>query len=382
MKIGNTPIEEMFLGDTPVKGIWLGSTQVWFGNYRYEIGNIELKYSSGDRLKPDGSNYAYVTCQYSKYKNNVLQGKWSRRMDFDFTSESIGEYFKKNGDGTFSFDVTNFGNKDMSYFSNPFTSSLIPRLNGTAWDRLYFQAEPNLLALSIRFGHNIVIGSATPMKYYSTSISVPVSCYEVFRNTYSSGISELSGEDYSNRRTWYAYDLNDSSGLPVQSGTSRTSITVPANDTPCPILHQYRISPVNTTQEDIENGLAPISIYDKVLSVMQKSSAIYPTGTTQVLFHGGRLLSGENNDVSVNGSDLYICNEVHDDQIIYEFGKGDQNLKVTQSDGIIRVSGISVGTDSWITITTYIPKEKKEWWMDEDPVQDKTVTTIQITGQG
>ena len=71
--------------------------------------------------------------------------------------------------------------------------------------------------------------------------------------------------------------------------------------------------------------------------------------------------------------------EMHKDETVYEFKCSDSSIDIKQKNGIIYVKGLTSETDCWFEVTTYIPKEKEEWWQDE-PEPDKTIMTYNILG--
>lgn len=375
MYFGTTNIKEQFLGNTPIKSVWLGPTKIWSTEYTYAIENVKLNYSSGDKILCNGSNYGYITCTLKKYIGDELKETLTnRRMDFEWNSPSIGAYFKKNSDGSFTFNVSEYGTYDMSFHSDPFTTSLIPYMNGLSGSTIYISAEPNAETYSSNNGYEITCSRPVDiLSAYSTSFTILANCKEKIICYYKSGKSAEKKVD----KTFYVYNPKVTTGPYLYSGTTYITAYISANNNAYPVIHSYRIGHIGVTQDDIDNNQTPpisLSNYDYYLYVAQKSKTTYESGTTQALYYGSKKM-GDDYYIETS-TDVMIVNDVHSDNIVYEF-ETNGNIKVEQRYGIIYITGVDSNTDCYLNITTYIPKEKEEWWHDE-PQQEKTTLTINI----
>lgn len=379
MYIGTTQILEQFVGDTPIKSIWLGATKVWEHTYDYAISNVKLVYSNGGTyLKCDGSNYACVQCTLTKKIGTTIKDSSTKNMNITWNYPNVGAYFKVNDDGKIYFDVDELGTTDMSYLNNPITTSISPYLNGISGETVYLKAEPNVETNSTYAGYDIHANDVEPLKYYSTQFSSYITCYKVYKTYYKSG---KQGER-KQETNWYLYNAAVSTGPFITSGSSgtRAYVNCPANTNTYPLIRHYRVGYIGVTQEDVETDQTPpysVSSYDYYLDVLQHSSNNYPEGTTQVLYYGSTKLT---DDYTIQTSDdIIIANDAHNDSIVYEFDSSDTTLTITQKNGIIYIKGVDSNTDAWFEVTTYIPIEKEEWWMDA-PEPKKTTLLYNIYG--
>lgn len=382
MYIGNTQMMELFVGDNPIKAIWLGTTKIWTYTYDYEISNVQLVYSDGGTyLKCNGSNYAYVQCTLTKKKGTYIEGSWIRTMNINWTYSSVGSYFKVTEDGKIYFDVDKMGTTDMSHHSNPFTTSFSTNLNGLSGGTLYLSAEPNVETYSTSIGYDIHASSVDGINNTINSFYTYVYCKEVYRTYFKSG---KQGEKTADKN-WYLYDAAITTGPFITSGTTgqRATINCGTNTNTYPVVRHYRIGYIGVTQEDVDTDQDPpssVSPYDYYLDVAHFSPNSYTTDQTQALFYGSTKLT---EDYTIQSSeDIILVNDaekIHKGKIIYEFSKSDATLTITQKNGLIYITGVDSATDAWIQVTTYLPVEKEEWWMD-DPVPEKTTLTFNIFG--
>lgn len=379
MNLGTYPITELFLGGSPIKSIWLGTTQVWTYTYDYEISDINLVYSDGGTyLKCDASNYAYISCTLTKKKGTYIESTETKKLDFDFSNDTIGNYFDKGEDGTIRFSLSKYGTQDMSYHSNPFTVGLSPHFGDTHYSSVYLYAEPNVQTYSSSIGYNIYANDVKPINATTSYFSVYGYCYEVLRTYFKSGKTGTT----ETAKTWYLYPSNITTGPYKYSGSSDRRIMVECGTNPntYPLIRSYRLGYIGVTSEDIETDQDPpssVSPYDYYLDVLQKSTRSYSSAVTQSLFYGMTELT---EDYTIYSStDLIIGNDAHKDEIVYEFQCSDSSIDIEQKNGIIYVKGVTSATDCWFEVTTYIPKVKEEWWQDE-PEQEKTIISYNIIG--
>ena len=135
------------------------------------------------------------------------------------------------------------------------------------------------------------------------------------------------------------------------------------------------------TQEDVDGQWqdppSSVSPFDYYIDVLHHSKNTYDADVTQAMYYGSRLMG---DDYTIETSeDFIIANDVHTDEIVYDFSCSDNSIKFKQKNGLIYVSGVDASTDCWFEVITYIPKEKEEWWQDE-PYQEKTIMTYNILG--
>lgn len=387
MYLGNSQINEQFLGDTPINSIWLGQTEIWHNNYTYEISDVKINYSSGDKVLCDGSNYVYPTCTLKTYQINsdntktLVRTQTNRKMNSTFKYASLGRYFTVDGEGKIAFDLADYGTEDMSYQSNPFTTSIQPYLNGQTGDSLYFSAEPNVLTSSTPTGYSISTSTVNPINAGTTTVYITVYSYQLFRYYYSSG-KQNNGKQSIN---FYIYDRDTTTGPFIASGVSETqkTLTVTKNTNKYPVLHQYRIGYISVSQDDLDNleaagQPAPSSVSkdDYYLNFMQYSNTSYTEKETQAIYYGStKLTDGCTINASQNIILMNDAKKAHSD-LVYQF-KSSSGLTVTESKGLIHVKGITPATNGWVSITTYKSVGKEEWWM-EDPEPEKTTITFNI----
>ena len=379
MNLGTYPITELFLGGSPIKSIWLGATQVWTYTYDYEISDINLVYSDGGTyLKCDASNYAYISCTLTKKKGTYIESTETKKLDFDFSNDTIGNYFDKGEDGTIRFSLSKYGTQDMSYHSNPFTVGLSPHFGDTHYSSVYLYAEPNVQTYSSSMGYNIYTNDVKPINATTSYFNVYGYCYEVLRTYFKSGKTGTT----ETAKTWYLYPSNITTGPYMYSGSSGRRIMVECGTNPntYPLIRSYRFGYIGVTSDDMSTDQDPpssVSSYDYYLDVLQKSTRSYSSAVTQSLFYGMTELT---DDYTIYSStDLIIGNDAHKDEIVYEFQCSDSSINIEQKNGIIYVKGVTSATDCWFEVTTYIPKEKEEWWQDE-PEQEKTIISYNIIG--
>lgn len=379
MNLGTYPITELFLGGSPIKSIWLGTTQVWTYTYDYEISDINLVYSDGGTyLKCDASNYAYISCTLTKKKGTYIESTETKKLDFDFSNDTIGNYFDKGEDGTIRFSLSKYGTQDMSYHSNPFTVGLSPHFGDTHYSSVYLYAEPNVQTYSSSIGYNIYTNDVKPINATTSYFYVYGYCYEVLRTYFKSGKTGTT----ETAKTWYLYPSNITTGPYMYSDSSGRRIMVECGTNPntYPLIRSYRLGYIGVTSEDMSTDQDPpssVSPYDYYLDVLQKSTRSYSSAVTQSLFYGMTELT---EDYTIYSStDLIIGNDAHKDEIVYEFQCSDSSIDIEQKNGIIYVKGVTSATDCWFEVTTYIPKVKEEWWQDE-PEQEKTIISYNIIG--
>lgn len=379
MNLGTYPITELFLGGSPIKSIWLGTTQVWTYTYDYEVSDIKLVYSDGGTyLKCDASNYAYISYKLTKKKGTYIESTETKKLDFDFSSDLIGNYFDKGEDGTIRFSLSKYGTEDLSIHSNPFTVGLSPHFGDTYYSPVYMYAEPNVQTYSTSIGYDIHTSDYSFINATNTSFSTYCYCFDVHRTYYKSGMTGKTNT----AKTWYVYDASITTGPYIASGNSgqRLSISCGSNPNNYPLVRSYRIGYIGVTQEDVDTDQTPpssVSPYDCYIDILHKSRKTYSATTTQALFYG---VSAMGEDYTIQSStDIIVANDAHTNETVYDFSCSDSGIKITQKNGLIYINGVTSSTDCWFEVTTYIPKEKDEWWQDE-PVQEKTIISYNILG--
>ena len=368
MNLGTNPITELFLGGSPIKSIWLGNTKVWSYTYDYQITNIKMVYSDGGTyLKCDASNYAYISCTLTKKKGNSTVSTETKKLDFDFSSALIGDYFDKTEDGTIRFSLSKYGTKDMSYQNNPFTISLKPHFGDTYYSPVYLYAEPNVETSSSSAGYKIYADNIKPITASMSFFNIYGYCYNILNKTYKSGKSGTTEV----AKDWYLYKSDATTGTYECSGSTAQKGVVECgtNTNNYPIIRSYRLSYMGVS--------STISFYDYYFDVLQKSTRLYSSAVTQSLFYGTTRMT--NGFTIISSKNLTIANDAHKDETVYEFECNDSSLNIEQKNGIIYVKGLTSETDCWLKVTTYIPKEKEEWWQDE-PEPNKTIMTYNLLG--
>lgn len=379
MNLGTYQITEQFLGSSPIKSIWLGNTKIWTYTYDYEISDIKLVYSSGTYLKCDASNYAYITGTLTKKKGTTIYSTQTVKLDFDFSSDVIGDYFDKKEDGTIRFSLSKYGTEDMSYHNNHLTVGLSPHFGDTHYSSVYLSAEPNVQTYSSSIGYNIYASDVSPLKSTTTSFSTICYCYDTHRTYFKSGMTGTTEI----AKPWYAYDEDVTTGPYFDSGSTGRMlyITCGSNTNNYPIVRRYRIGWMAVTQEDVDGQWqdppSSVSPFDYYIDVLHHSKNTYDADVTQAMYYGSTLMG---DDYTIETSeDFIIANDAHTDKIKYEFRSSDNSIKIKQKNGLIYVSGVDTSTDCWFEVITYIPKVKEEWWQDE-PDQEKTILTYNILG--
>lgn len=346
MFLGNINIKEQFLGDTPIKSIWLGTTQVWSGEYTYEISNVALKYSSGDMLLCNGSNYAYISCTLKTYDRTgtVVKTRTDMKMNIGCDYASLAEYMDIDGINRIWFNLDKYGTTDMSYFSSNLTIPLKPSINDLTGSTLNIIIEKNVPVSAKYSGqiNNAECGIYKVIPSYVTSISINLNCYERTTTTYKSGKTGWEDEVCS------ASVINENTKTVVGTSTYSVSAPITANSNPYPILHCFRISEDADVTQYLQN--------DYYLYLMQRSNV--NRSNKLALFHNSTEVY---EDYYIEQStDVILMNDAHKDGYSYSMTSDSQTLTFYEKNGVLFIEGVTSSTDNWVTIEVEYEEGKFE----------------------
>lgn len=335
MFIGNTQIKEQFFGDTPIKSIWLGNIQVWNNTYSYSISDIKITYSEGEKIYCNGSNYAVITCTLKTYNGSTLvKTETNKPMNFTFNYPNVGSYCTVNDNMKISFNLNDYGTTDLTYHSDPITTTITPFINGITGNVIQLAIEPNMLVDkqfmgNTNYGYNY-IGSTIPN--YSTSIYLKLECKEVEKCIYKSGQYTLS------EKAAIGYVIDEINKTYIGSNTYGLSVSVQANNNNFPVLYCYRIT---------EHGdLDMYSPNDYYYYIMQHSNV---NRNNKLSLYLDRQPITEDYYIETS-TDIILMNDAHKDGYEYTMWSSNQSLRLSQENGVIFIEGISSSCEDWVMV--------------------------------
>lgn len=326
MKLDNTNITEVFLGDPPVKTIYLGDDLAWSHIYDYQISNIELLYSNGGTyVKCDGSNYMYIKCTLSKYKNSSLVSSSTKYMRANFML-NMGKYLTNDGTNRFYFNLKDYGTEDMSNITNPMTIGVEPYLYGISSTTLYMQLEPNVLEIVRNNGYKNDIKfylADVFIQPYATQFSLDFSTYLLQINSYSSGLHK----EVATTANSYLFD-EDRSLITTGTREANNYVQPTTSNNPYPVLYTFIVS----------NSLTSTA-YDEEFNVFQKSNNTY--GENEILVLWDYHTRCFDDYYAYGSSCIKLVNDAHTSETTYDYTSTTKELTVTIQNGIIIIDGIT-----------------------------------------
>lgn len=115
-RFGGIKINEMHFGNNKVTEVYFGVNKIYPEKQpepqpaiTYVISNILIHISSGDKIKVNGSNYAFVTAAVAEYHDGVLYNEYNETV----TSFGFNPKFIVNGD-RLSYNVQDYGRTETS----------------------------------------------------------------------------------------------------------------------------------------------------------------------------------------------------------------------------------------------------------------------------
>lgn len=120
ISFGNYSVNQLYLGSSAITSAFMGTTLIWPTNeYQYTFGTTKVYYSSGTKLLPTGTNYAYVMTSYVQ-KKRVSDGTTQVYSNVKLTltvkanQQQYASLFTTSGAPTdLTFNIDDYGTTDI-----------------------------------------------------------------------------------------------------------------------------------------------------------------------------------------------------------------------------------------------------------------------------
>lgn len=300
---GNYSINSLYLGSSAITSAYMGTTLIWPENeYKYYFGDTKVYYSSGTKLQPTGTNYAYVMTSYvmkQKISDGTTQSWTNVKLTITVKSnqQQYADLFTTSGAPTdITFNINDYGTTDLDEYYGLHGYDLgvtfVASYEGTVVGEYTITMLPNTLESDEITGYTssgTCISQPKVIPWSGTYLTLRQYCKANYKKVYTSG----KIVNYSTDTPCYLYYPNKTTYVTVITSLTQFTISTGQN-TATPRLFRVYFCPDKTNHST--------HYTDQSIQIVQQSKTNYVAG-------GLQLYDVQDNEWIADGDTVYAVDD-------------------------------------------------------------------------